>query len=384
MTKTSSSITDFSFGSMFTGIGGFDLANERAGMTCAWQAENDPKASAILSRHWPNITNHGDVRNVKKESAKSVNLICGGFPCQDVSVAGKRAGLAGKRSGLWFEFARIIDEFEPGWVEVENVPGLLSSNEGRDFDTTVQWLAKRGYGVAWRILDAQYFGLAQRRRRVFIVGHLGDGRAAEVLFESEGGNRNNPKIQKEGKAIAGAIKGSSGNSGRAASEDTALIFQQNARNELDFLIMAHGQGNAEIDENVSPTLNDNHEAPILFSDISPALEANDGDKWGSDQWIKKNPMITTWTERNGKGQGGKGYLESHKHAMAVSGQHQYTGVRRLTPTECERLQGFPPGWTDGQPDSPRYRQLGNAVAVPVVEWIAKRIMKVEASIPSRK
>jgi DNA (cytosine-5)-methyltransferase 1 len=259
-----------------------------------------------------------DVREIGvKTHGRTTNLICGGFPCQDVSLAGKRAGIAGERSGLWFEFARIIDELEPGWVIVENVPGLLSCNRGKDFAVIISWLANRGYGVAWRVLDAQYFGVPQRRRRVFIVGHFGDGRAAQVLFESTGGGGKTAQIRQTGQIVAetftvrtGKIGGGKGYLG--STEKAMTLGGQNQ------WVIASGQSGAEITQNISPTLTANHEAPILAP-----------------------------------------------------------GLRRLTPLECERLQGFPDGWTDGQSDAARYRQLGNAVAVPVVEWIAKRIISID-------
>ena len=159
------------FGSLFSGIDGFGLAFMRCGMQCEWQVEIDDKCRDVLRRHF-DAEVYADVRTVGKHNLKPVDLICGGFPCQDLSVAGRREGLAGERSGLWFEFARIIDELEPQWVVIENVPGLLSINKGADFAVIIQWLAQRGYGVCWRVLDSQYFGVPQRRRRVFIVGSL--------------------------------------------------------------------------------------------------------------------------------------------------------------------------------------------------------------------
>ena len=337
------------YGSLFSGIGGFDLAFDRAGMECAWQCEIDKQAGEVLAHHWPNVKNIGDVRNVGRNTVEYVDLICGGFPCQDVSFAGKRAGLAGKRSGLWFEFARIIDELKPGWVVIENVPGLLSSNRGQDFAVIIQRLAECGYGVAWRVLDAQYFGVPQRRRRVFIVGSLGSGCAAEVLFECESVCRDIEKggagretdtgtfTMRAGKEGGG--KGYLGADGLSlplcgqsvyavdarqttvSGEITSTLQASAGHHGYSFnaapLVMAHGQANAEIVEGSSPSLTCNHEAPIVFG----------------------------------------------------------TSIRRLTPLECERLQGFPDGWTAGQSDAARYRQLGNAVAVPVVEWIGKRIME---------
>jgi DNA (cytosine-5)-methyltransferase 1 len=180
--------------SLFAGVGGFDLALERAGVTVVASCEIDKYAQKVLAQHFPNSTIINDVKDVTGDQLKQLGfdgsdgIIVGGFPCQDLSVAGKRAGLAGSRSGLFWEICRILDETKAKWFVLENVPGLLSSNDGRDMGTVIQALVERGYGVSYRILDAQYFGVAQRRRRVFIVGCLGDdGRAsAEVLALVEG------------------------------------------------------------------------------------------------------------------------------------------------------------------------------------------------------
>jgi DNA (cytosine-5)-methyltransferase 1 len=296
--------------SLFSGIGGFDLGFERAGIECVAVCEIDKNAQSVLRRRFPNAQLFDDVRKVGKgtHERKSIDLVCGGFPCQDVSIAGKRAGLAGERSGLWFEFARVIDELEPQWVVIENVPGLLSSNGGRDFAVIVRWLAQRGYGVAWRVLDAQYFGVPQRRRRVFIVGSFGDGRAAEVLFESESGTWDNPPSREAGKDVAYSLRASPSHSG--------------------------DKGDGGLNTTLVPS-----------QSVAQALTSSN-------------------TQNNGGGGTGGNNV-------------QFVGVRRLMPIECERLQGFPDGWTDGQSDSTRYRQLGNAVAVPVIEWIGKRIVKAE-------
>jgi DNA (cytosine-5)-methyltransferase 1 len=180
--------------SLFAGVGGFDLALERAGVPVVASVEIDKHARGVLQQQFPNTTLLEDVKDVTGDQLSELGfngsdgIIVGGFPCQDLSVAGKRAGLAGGRSGLFWEICRILDETKTKWFVLENVPGLLSSNEGRDMGTVIQALVERGYGVAYRILDAQYFGVAQRRRRVFIVGCLGDnGRApAEVLALIEG------------------------------------------------------------------------------------------------------------------------------------------------------------------------------------------------------
>ena len=157
------------FGSLFTGVGGFDLGFERVGMSCAWQVEQDKYCNEVLERHYPEVKRYTDVREVGKRNLEPVELICGGFPCQDLSVAGKRAGFIGERSSLWFEFERIIDEMRPQWAVIENVPGLLSSNGGEDAEVLLSSLNNMGYYIDINILDTQNFNVPQRRRRVFIV-----------------------------------------------------------------------------------------------------------------------------------------------------------------------------------------------------------------------
>lgn len=178
--------------SLFAGVGGFDLALERAGVKVCAAVEIDKNARGVLAHRFPNTHLFNDVTEVTGEQLRAAGfvpergIITGGFPCQDLSVAGKRAGLAGKRSGLFWEIVRLVDELSPKYLILENVPGLLSSNQGRDFGVVLDALDERGYGLAWRVLDAQNFGVPQRRRRVFIVGCLGDGeRASEILALSE-------------------------------------------------------------------------------------------------------------------------------------------------------------------------------------------------------
>ena len=388
------------YGSLFSGVGGFDLGLDRAGMSCAWQVEKDDYARGVLDYRWPGVPKFDDVTTFGKEQASGpVDLICGGFPCQDLSVAGRRAGLAGERSGLFHEFMRLAAEFSPRWLLIENVPGLLSSDGGRDMAIVTSTLAGLGYGWAYRILDSQYFGLAQRRRRVFIVCCLGEpARAAKVLFESDclpghsqpgrapgadnpggvaaclnsGGNNGGFRTEPGEHIVAGALSAHATRHGHAmttqqAAEAGHLIAYPDpaytlagsrtgsGRDAQDTFIVALGSflanqgvnaGGIGWDENLSPTLN-------------------------SAEGGNRTPAIA-FTER---GRDGGRQLE-----------WQAAGVRRLTQRECERLQGFPDDWTlyriqNGerveQSDSARYRQLGNAVSVPVAEWIARRI--VEAS-----
>lgn len=171
--------------SFFAGIGGFDLGLERAGMTVVAQCEKDKFCQEVLVKHWSHVKLFGDIKDIDSSELPDSEVWTGGFPCQDVSLAnqGKRKGLAGERSGLFFEFRRLLSDRLPPWIILENVPGLLNSNGGEDFRTIVESLGELGYSLAWRILDAKYFGTPQRRRRIYIVGSLGNQRASRVLFD---------------------------------------------------------------------------------------------------------------------------------------------------------------------------------------------------------
>jgi len=204
--------------SLFAGVGGFDLALERAGVKVVATVEWDKHAQKVLQRRFPNAALFGDIQGVSGEQLRAAGfdpsngIITGGFPCQDLSVAGKRAGLAGTRSGLFWEICRLLDETRTKTFILENVPGLLSSNNGRDMAVVIEALVERGYRIAWRVLDAQYFGVPQRRRRVFIVGCLGDsGRSPEeILAIAEGRAGYLAKSNAKGKDASTGITTSAG------------------------------------------------------------------------------------------------------------------------------------------------------------------------------
>lgn len=171
--------------SFFAGIGGFDLGFERAGMHVKFQCERDAFCRRVLARHWPNVPISEDINDSALDTEiPQTDLWCGGFPCQDLSLAnqGKRRGLDGERSGLFHRFADLARIYRPRWLVLENVVGLLNSHEGEDFRIVLDRLDELGYCVAWRVLDAKFFGSAQRRRRVFIVGSYQNDGAARVLF----------------------------------------------------------------------------------------------------------------------------------------------------------------------------------------------------------
>lgn len=171
--------------SFFSGIGGFDLGFEMAGMTVVMQCEIDPFCRKVLKKHWPDVPLYGDIAEIKSERIPDADVYVAGFPCQDLSLAnqGKRKGLDGERSGLFHEFIRLVEERQPRWIVLENVPGLLNSNSGRDFAVVLNILDGGGYRVSWRVFDSKFFGTPQRRRRVFLVGSLGTIGSAKVLLD---------------------------------------------------------------------------------------------------------------------------------------------------------------------------------------------------------
>lgn len=331
-------------GSLFSGVGGLDLGLERAGMTVAWQCEKDKQARRVLRRHWPDVHIHEDVHDVREGS---VDVICGGFPCQDYSVAGQREGLAGDRGALWWEMHRIIAECRPQWVVGENVSGLLSSNGGRDFLTIIESLVQLGYGVSWATMDSQYFGVAQRRRRLFIVGHSGGVPRPEVLALSEGlFGHPAPSREAGQKVTEGVASGVAGPYWDGGDISDTL--------DVSMLV----KGRMMPDKRRFPVVH-THATAIAFHSTSVHHMGCREDGLGP-------------TLKVGSGIGITGTASVVDRAIP----------RRLTPLECERLQGFPDGWTefyaDGSrvADGPRYRMMGNAVTVNVAEWIGRRISGV--------
>lgn len=390
--------------SLFAGIGGFDLAMERAGINVVATVEWDKHAQGVLARRFLNSKLYGDIKGVTGEQLISAGfdpangIITGGFPCQDLSVAGRRAGLTGSRSGLFWEICRLLDETKAQSFILENVPGLLSSNEGRDMGTVIRALEERGYSLAWRVLDAQHFGVAQRRRRVFIIGHLGnDWRTpAEILAIGESSARYSEQIDTKRKDNARNLVDSVTNDNQKRKTAFVKIVRSGARAE-------DGSLPAEIwaERDTAPTLNvmdnngetfatvlnvqptffyaKNHQDVRIQGDVINTLAATMGTGGGNAPMVHaiQNTVIG---RKDTSGPQGKGYGNEEDpmftldttspHAVATNAT-----VRRLTPIECERLQGFPDNWTEGQADSHRYKQLGNAVAVPVVQWIIERFIQ---------
>jgi DNA (cytosine-5)-methyltransferase 1 len=302
-----------------------------------------------------------------------VNLLVGGTPCQSFSVAGLRKGLDDPRGNLMLTYLAMADHFKPKWLLWENVPGVLSSNRGHDFAALLQGLAQLGYGFAYRVLDAQYFGVPQRRRRVFVVGCLGDWRsAAKVLFESESLCRDITPSREKGKEVANCLTKSPSSYSSfnpARSEGNAVICADvaptmtsngppysrtgNSYVESEALVAFDAYNNS-VTGNVTKTLDtgsDYHHVPNVFQ----AVDTYNGT-------IQGDVTATMTADMGGPTHSGPKLMHNMR-------------VRRITPMECERLQGFPDNYTNTltSSDATRYRALGNSMAVPVMKWIGQRI-----------
>lgn len=380
--------------SLFSGIEAASVAWAPLGWQPIAFSELEPFPKAVLAAHYPQVPDLGDITKINWEDyddCLSADIIVGGSPCQSFSIAGDRSGLSGA-SGLMWEYVRAVQAIRPHWVVWENVPGALSSSGGEDYQCLLQALDELGYTLAWRVLDAQFFGVAQRRRRVYLVGSLGTDSAAEVLFEPESLRWNHQSGKEKRQALAEKTAGSVG-SANAGSDcltpwdtqsrriyradsiwPTLDAREQNGTDGKAVALDYHPQGSRlkYADQNVVQTLSarmgtGGNNVPLV-QDMRPA----------------------TLQIRAGKAGGGKGALiQEDMSATLTVAQTQtlFPGdgtVRRLTPVECERLQGFPDGWTDvpyrgkdHPPDSPRYKALGNSMAVPVMRWIGQRIQRVE-------
>jgi len=350
------------FGSLFAGVGGFDLGFEAAGWACKFQVENDKNCQEVLTHHWPNVARYWDIKDVNGAELPTVDCINFGSPCQDLSVAGKQQGLQGNRSGLFYEATRIIREMRQGsnneypkiavW---ENVPGALGSNNGEDFAAVLKNLADLGaLVIEWAVLDAQYYGVPQRRRRVFVVAILDPAIARdcppEILPLTEGRRRNTKK-------------------GNTQRQRTTAEPQSSVNEYLPYVKVIRPQTDEHPEvwreEQIAPTLNafDNGgeaRATVIFT----------AQRVGETPRIYEN-KAPSLLSRMGTG--------GNNVPMTFSFGWQ---VRRLTPLECERLMGWPDDHTryksDGteQADSNRYKQCGNGVVAPVAQWIAQHLERI--------
>ena len=341
--------------------------------------------SQVLAHHYPDVPNLGDMTKYKEWDfgTSGLDLLVGGTPCQSFSVAGLRKGIEDPRGNLALVYCGILDKFRPKWFVWENVPGVLSSGKGRDFGSLLGAMAELGYSCAYRVLDAQYFGVPQRRKRVFIVGHLGDwGNPAKVLFESESLSRNNKESKKQRKDVAATITARFGAS-RNNHEELAPVWPQDKASTLNASFGSKlGLENQHINSGAPlfvPAYVADKAATLLASGAGTSRPGNDST--ADSQYIAIQGNLI------GRDKGGPNGVGVSKNEPMytltktdVHGVQSGMAVRRLTPVECERLQGFPDDYTnikDKCPDGPRYKAMGNSMAVPVMQWIGKRIQMVE-------
>jgi DNA (cytosine-5)-methyltransferase 1 len=421
------------YGSVCSGIEAATMAWHHMGWQPQFFSEIEAFPAAVLEHHYPNVPNLGDMTKFKEWPDYELDLLVGGTPCQSFSVAGLRKGLSDPRGNLALTFLAIADRYRPQYVVWENVPGVLSSGRGRDFGSFLGALAELGYGWAYRVLDAQYFGVAQRRRRVFVVGCLGGAeRAAAVLFERESLSGNPAPSREKGQGIAGGVTHSLRGEGFDASEDgtgrgTPLVpmtFSGNQQTDVAGTLETTCHDYSRADSFNCVAFAQNQRGELSTSETVGALSSGGG-KPG--QGYPAIAIQTANTGANGKNyseeitqtldrasppavalsfyggnkrkdrpQGGFYVKENEptsKTLDAASGLNptcsqggtavmQDMAVRRLTPRECERLQGFPDDFTQIPyrnkpaaqcPGGPRYKALGNSMAVPVMRWIGEGI-----------
>jgi DNA (cytosine-5)-methyltransferase 1 len=466
--------------SLCSGIEAATVAWHPLGWEAVAYSEIERFPSEVLAHHYPSTPNLGDMTKFKEWNLESnVDLLVGGTPCQSFSVAGLRKGLDDPRGNLMLTYLAIAKQYRPNWLVWENVPGVLSSNGGRDFGSFLGGLAECGYGFAYRVLDAQYFGVAQRRRRVFVVGYLGDWRAAAaVLFERHSLSGHPAPSREKRQGIAPSFRAGSpdGNDtiGTLMARDYKGIGNQDlkdgrglvlnpialAENTIGRQPQNGGNGDGFTDGGPMYTLNatgvhgvaqpipfgisekpyvghclrssasraDKHESttyvaqPVYemhgqdsrvreLGDVCTTVSATYGTGGGNvpitiqpiafsgqmsnpqtdvdmTQTLQaKNPMAVahsvvapTLTATNDPSRS----PQSSEVTQQVYSVYQSSmAVRRLTPVECERLQGFGDNYTDIKskgkptPDGPRYKALGNSMAVPVMRWIGERIKQYE-------
>lgn len=473
----------FRYVSIFSGVEAASLAWEPLGWEPVAFSEIEPFPCAVLAERWPDVPNLGDITKIdwKEEIDGAIDLVVGGSPCQSFSVAGKREGLKGA-SGLMFEYIRCVQELRPRWFLWENVPGALTSEDGSAFGQLLSEMDELGYGLAWRVLDAQFFGVAQRRRRLFLVGRLGVESPAEVLFEPDclsGNPQSSREKRKELASRAGRSAACAGFKYSAAPRANTLGYAEEQANTLtadwhapavlplpntalsqygteiagcltargdsspcadrgqNIVCMTGTQAHCHISDEITGCLTAHmgkDDAPVVVGRAISEIAANEafgfaqntrnevrivGDGTLSGALAARpgmkqttfvctggtypiNEEIAACDKKLGRGTGlGVGadgdpaftLLANHPHMIASEIGDKPAGVnpmlvRRLTPLECERLQGFPDGHTqiawkgkpaEDCPDGPRYKAIGNSMAVPVMRWIGRRIAAVDAN-----
>ena len=330
-----------------------------AWLPLGWQAvgfsEIEKFPCAVLEQRFPGVKNYGDMTKFREwDNVGQFGVLAGGTPCQSFSLAGLRRGLDDERGSLMLAYCALASYYKPRWIIWENVPGVLSSNRGRDFGTFLTLLAQCGYGFAYRVLDAQYFGVSQRRRRIYVVGCLGNWRcAAAVLFDSVGMQRYIAPSKTAGQEVAGKVEESAGNAMYLTRQNNSTYKQSN--NTADTVTARYGTGGGNV-----PLIIENKRYLVSTLASGRTTTGTLLAQCGKHLWQNNQETFT-----------GDFFVTNERHH-----------IRRLTPLECERLQGFPDNWTriewrgrqpEQCPDGLRYKAIGNSMAVPVMRWIGERI-----------
>jgi len=373
--------------------------------SCAWKSlgwkavaysEIEAFPCSVLKHHFPDTPNWGDMTKWRDWPRETIDLLVGGTPCQSFSTAGLRKGLDDVRGQLALGFSQIAKHSRPRWIVWENVPGVLSSGGGRDFGSFIGSLVELGYGLCWRVLDAQFFGVPQRRRRVFVVGYLGDWRnSAAVLFEQESLRGDSKAGRKKRK---GTAKGSA-DSVEVECRSCGVMWEPDGPIECCPVCGSHQSyipdkcGTLTDGAHMGGGLNGQDVYTGRIISTPKAFTAAEAKSTGT---VEKNPTAIAFHATRRDGGRILGDLSPTVEAQWGTGGGNVPAitramqVRRLTPLECERLQGFPDGWTDvphrgkAAPDGPRYKAIGNSMAVPVMRWIGSRIQMVEELMNDRK
>lgn len=347
---------------MFAGIGGFRLGFEKASsrFRIVWANEWDKYACQIYRKNFgEKELQEGDIKKVNTKDIPDFDLLCGGFPCQPHSLAGKRRGFSDERGEVFHEIVRVAKAKQPKMLLLENVKGLLSSEQGRAFGTVLEELGNIGYWCEWKTLNSKYFGVPQNRERVFIIGHL-RGSGSRQIFPIECDGEENYESGK----IAGTLQGG-GHSGGLHSNMTGVISKA-----------VRSRGRASTDRHSWDL--------VQVGEVWEGSQCRVYDPNGIAPTVHKSggntePLIIADRSRSYAGLG-RNFESPKPYANTLSGVQKdnlvlQDSVRRLTERECERLQGFPDDWTSGVSSTQRYKMLGNAVTVNVIQAIGELILE---------
>ena len=382
--------------SMFSGIGGFELGllmSEKKVKLVGF-SEVDKYAIEVFEKQFKGIKNYGNATTIDETKLPNFDLLVGGFPCQAFSVAGKLRGFDDTRGTLFFDVARILAHKKPKHFILENVRGLLSHDNGRTMQTILKVLADIGYLVQWEVLNSKNYGVPQNRERVYIIGHLRGSSRPKIfpIRQSEEVSDPSREEEREGNSEVSSTITSNYKRGvhamgeqyimepKELTKDISMAYRVYDSNGLSTTLKAVGGGvGAKTGLYQVGVVKDHNK--LRETENSTCIDAN---YWkGLDNHAQRTGVevrACLTPDRAEKRQNGRRFKDNEEPMFTLTGQDKHgvmidSSIRRLTPTECERLQGFPDGWTEGISDTQRYKCLGNAVTTNVVCEIAKRLLK---------